>query len=111
VTSTDLEVPTGAARLFLPLTGASWVCGCPGPEHGCKPVAREPHLFLPIRTREPDPDACLRCTVYHEGNAVQSLILHCVVTPEGAGRGRIVGVVDYQLARTPGGPQSCRRDS
>ncbi|MDQ1677831.1 MAG: elongation factor Tu [Actinomycetota bacterium] len=102
VSSGDFDVPSYDARIFLPLTGPSWVCGCLGPEHECKPLSRQPYLYLSIRSRDANGDATLRCTVYNGGNAVQSANLHCVVTPDGTGHGRLVGVVDYQLAEDVG---------
>jgi hypothetical protein len=98
--SSDLDVAPALHRFFLPFAGASWVCACAGPEHVCAEGERARYLYVPFATREANPDASLRCTVYHRNNAVQSVSVQLVVgdgseLPGGAQR----AVVDYTLSR------------
>lgn len=98
VASTDVEVAADVRRLFLPFDGPSWVCSCPGPDHTCTPQDRQAYLFVPIRTRADHGAATLRCTIYNNNNAVQSVRADFTVAPAGE-PGLIQGVLDFALAR------------
>jgi hypothetical protein len=97
--SHDLDVSPAIHRFFLPFAGASWVCGCPGPDHVCLEDERCPFLYVSFSTRDANPDASLRCTVYHRNNAVQSACIRLVVADGGERAGAQRAVVDYTLSR------------
>ena len=82
VVSADVEVASRLYGLFLPSSGPSWVCGCPGPEHTCSPRDRQPHLYVPTRTPSPAGSASLRCIVYNRNNVAQSTRLDVMVGEE-----------------------------
>ena len=94
-----MKVPEESHRLFLPLTGGSWVCSCIGPEHVCTASERQRYLYVPITTREENAAASVRCIVYRENNVVHSASLQVVVA-DGADRPDAQrAVIDYALSR------------
>jgi Leucine rich repeat/CHAT domain len=101
VASSWVDAPAESHQLFLPVEGPSWVCGCRG-EHTCTPEQRKPYLFVPFTTRSSEGPVSIRCTVYQQNNAVQSVRVDAVVTTGGS-TGAISGVVDYTLARDVAG--------
>ncbi|MGH7722423.1 MAG: leucine-rich repeat domain-containing protein [Candidatus Dormibacteria bacterium] len=98
VSSSWVDVLAETSRVFLPVKGSSWVCGC-GAEHICAPEERQPHLFVPFATRSSEGPVSIRCTVYHHNNAVQSVRVDAVVATGDTATGTIAGAVDYTLAR------------
>jgi hypothetical protein len=98
-TSHDLDVSSAINRFFLPFAGASWVCGCPGPEHLCVEHERRRFLYVSFSTRDANADADLRCTIYYRNNAVQSASIRLVVADGGEHSGAQRAVIDYTLSR------------
>jgi hypothetical protein len=97
--SADVDVAADAHRMFVPFQGAGWACPCTGEEHTCLPSERRAYLEIAFRTRAGAGPRALRCTVYHNNNAVQSI--RVAFTTGDAGRASatlIHGTVDYSLA-------------
>ena len=49
LSSPDVDVQTTIGRVFLPVEGASWVCGCVGEKHGCWPFHSGALSLSPVR--------------------------------------------------------------
>lgn len=98
VASADVDVAADVFRLFLPFDGSSWVCGCAAREHTCRPEDREAYLYVPIRTRAGHGAATVRCTIYNDNNAVQSVRVKAAVGPPDSEPSMITGVIDFALA-------------
>jgi hypothetical protein len=97
--SADVDVAPDAHRMFVPLQGPGWICPCAGEEHTCQPQERHAYLEIPFRTGTEAGPGALRCTIYHENNAVQSI--RVAFTTGDASRPPdtlIHGTVDYWLA-------------
>jgi hypothetical protein len=61
------------AWLFLPPSGASWVCNCDRRlAHTCKPEEREPFVSVSLVTPPKEGDADLRVGIYFKNNLLQS---------------------------------------
>jgi hypothetical protein len=95
--SADVEIAAEAHRMFVPFHGAGWTCPCTGEEHTCLPRDRRELLEIAFRTRDAAGPATLRCTAYHNNNAVQSIRVTFAVGPRTPAT-LIQGVVDYSLA-------------
>jgi hypothetical protein len=97
--SSDFEISLARGWLFLPQTGAGWVCDCrPGGAHRCRSESRKPHLTLRVIAPERPGSAELRIAVYCGKNLVQSQLLVAQVGEiERAGTGYF-SRVDYTLS-------------
>jgi multiple sugar transport system ATP-binding protein len=96
--SDDVDVDRRRHRLFLPLTGQSWVCSCPSDQaHTCSGADRGDHLYLQLTTREQPMVAAVRLAVYHRNNCLQSQLLTMNVGgPPKAVEGH-ASFIDYSL--------------
>ncbi len=90
--------------LYLPNSGASWVCPCrPNAAHRCRKEDRKRYLGIPVRTavytKARGVDA-MRIAIYFQNNLVQSQLLRAHLTaredaPSGGGHS---SVIDYTLS-------------
>jgi hypothetical protein len=88
IASRDFEIEKGKYRVFLPLSGSSWVCDCnPRNGHTCTSDTRRDHLFVPVKTPKAR-NAGLRVGVCVKNNLLQSYLLTVAVatTQDGACR-------------------------
>jgi hypothetical protein len=93
--SDEIEVSSERRWLFLPRTGASWVCGCrPEGRHHCREAERDGALAIPMRMPPRSEIAGLRLCIYYQRNLVQSHQLRVGVGIAGLGQSALV---DYSL--------------
>jgi hypothetical protein len=98
VVSDDFIVPGRRFHLFLPTSGASWVCDCTsGRAHSCRPRDRRPHLFIALKTPDLPGTARLRLGVYYAKNLIQSQLLVASIAGARSAQQGYVSHIDYTL--------------
>jgi hypothetical protein len=98
VVSGDFTISSGRYNLFLPDSGASWVCGCPpGEDHTCSKDSRNPYLFIALTAPEQPGIARLRIAIYYENNLIQSQLLTAHIGAAEQKAGGYSSRIDYTL--------------
>ena len=95
--SEAFEVKAGDRRVFLPVTGHAWVCGCSDEEHTCEPAERRRDLRIWVRAPREVGRADIRLVVYHRRHIVQSQLFtaHVGLEPEPVSH---YSMIDYSLS-------------
>jgi hypothetical protein len=98
VVSDDFTISRRRYNLFLPNSGASWVCNCPpGGDHTCSKDSRNPYLFIPLTAPERAGIAHLRIAIYYEKNLIQSQFLTAQINGAEQKAGGYSSRIDYTL--------------
>ncbi len=101
VVSDDFTVSPRRHGVFLPKSGASWVCDCiPGTDHVCNPDARRPHLFISMEAPQRPGHGRLRVGVYYGKNLLQSQLLTAHVAEMQQHGSGYSSTIDYTLTST-----------
>lgn len=101
VTSDQFDVESEHNGLFLPNSGASWVCDCArGGPHHCAPEERDRHLYVAVRSPAASEEATLRIGFYYRNNLLQSQLFTARVGGEADGDAAgYEATIDYTLTR------------
>ncbi len=76
VTSEEFAIKRERYILFLPKSGASWVCNCIHKRrHYCKPKERDQYLYVPVKSSDKSREGTLRIGFYYRNNLLQSQLL------------------------------------
>lgn len=101
VTSEEFNIEREQYALFLPDSGAGWVCDCErNGRHHCKPEEREPSLYVPVTSPGTPGEATLRIGFYYENNLLQCQLFTAQVGVEVPGKPGYEAEVDYTLTGT-----------
>jgi hypothetical protein len=97
VFSDTFEISDNNHRLFLPRTGASWVCECdPDREHTCDLSQRLPFSAVAVRTPANATIGDLRVCVYYHTNLIQSAIARVTIGQTSMSSGQSA-LIDYSI--------------
>lgn len=79
--SRQFAVTGGTVRMFLPKSGASWLCGCPPEQpHTCKTEERQAFVYIPVTCPAEPGSARLDLLIYFRNNLVQSQLVSAVIS-------------------------------
>jgi hypothetical protein len=95
--SNDFQVQPDRHPFFLPHVGPSWVCGCNGQRHTCRPEDRRPAVLIPLRAPLEAGPAHVRIMVYFRNNLVQSQAMTADVAAHAGEGDGYTSWVDYSL--------------
>jgi serine/threonine protein kinase len=101
VTSENFTLEREKHTLFLPKSGASWVCNCiHKSRHYCKPEERAQFLFVLVKSPATSCEATLRIGFFYKNNLLQSLLLTAQVGVEDlASKKGYELEIDYTISR------------
>jgi hypothetical protein len=96
--SDDFTIPEPRHFLFLPRTGASWVCSCPpGSQFHLPGCEHQDYLYIPLTAPNKSGEATIRLGIYFANNLVESQLLTAHVGDPGQPGSGLRSHIDYSL--------------
>jgi hypothetical protein len=98
VVSDDFELERHRYSVFLPVKGASWVCGCSKEtSHTCDAKTRDEYVYIWAKPKKARSEAQMRIGIYYQNNLIQSQLLTAVVGQVEQERKGYSSTIDYTL--------------